>query len=83
MRGAAGVNRAQVTRLTNPLFELFGEAISAHDLILLLGGLFFNLETSKEEIHESIEAKKVKTPGFFFLLGAIVQIMLLDIIFQP
>lgn len=31
---------ARVTRLTNPLFEIFGQEISARDLILLLGGLF-------------------------------------------
>ncbi len=40
---------AQVTRLTNPLFELFGEAISARDLILLLR-VIFNLESQQKEI---------------------------------
>ncbi len=79
--GAAGVNR-RVTRLTNPLFELFGEAISARDLILLLGGLFLIWKASKE-IHESIEGEEegLKTRVSSFL-GAIVQIMLLDIIFS-
>ncbi len=48
---------ARVTRLTNPLFELFGEAISARDLILLLGGLFLIWKASKE-IHESIEGEE-------------------------
>lgn len=37
MRLALLASIAWVTRLTNPLFELFGEAISARDLILLLG----------------------------------------------
>ncbi|ESC03183.1 hypothetical protein SEEK0253_21225, partial [Salmonella enterica subsp. enterica serovar Kentucky str. 0253] len=37
--------------------ELFGEAISARDLILLLGGLFLIWKASKE-IHESIEGEE-------------------------
>ncbi|WP_430539896.1 TerC family protein, partial [Salmonella enterica] len=52
MRLALLASIAWVTRLTNPLFELFGEAISARDLILLLGGLFLIWKASKE-IHES------------------------------
>lgn len=61
---------------------MFGEAISARDLILLLGGLFLIWKASKE-IHESIEGEEegLKTRVSSFL-GAIVQIMLLDIIFS-
>ena len=82
MRLALLASIAWVTRLTNPLFELFGEAISARDLILLLGGLFLIWKASKE-IHESIEGEEegLKTRVSSFL-GAIVQIMLLDIIFS-
>ena len=56
--------------------------ISARDLILLLGGLFLIWKASKE-IHESIEGEEegLKTRVSSFL-GAIVQIMLLDIIFS-
>lgn len=73
---------AWVTRLTTPLFEIFEHAISARDLILLSGGLFLIWKASKE-IHESIEGEeeglKTNVHSFF---GAIVQIMLLDIIFS-
>ncbi|EGG0288518.1 TerC family protein [Shigella flexneri] len=69
-------------RLTNPLFTIFSQEISARDLILLLGGLFLIWKASKE-IHESIEGEEegLKTRVSSFL-GAIVQIMLLDIIFS-
>lgn len=73
---------AWVTRLTYPLFELFDHRVSARDLILLLGGLFLIWKASKE-IHESIEGEEegLKTNAHSFF-GAIVQIMLLDIIFS-
>lgn len=73
---------AWVIRLTNPLFTVFGQEISARDLILLLGGLFLIWKACKE-IHESIEGEeeglKTNVHSFF---GAIFQIMLLDIIFS-
>ena len=77
-----GLAGARVTRLTNPLFTIFSQEISARDLILLLGGLFLIWKASKE-IHESIEGEEegLKTRVSSFL-GAIVQIMLLDIIFS-
>jgi predicted tellurium resistance membrane protein TerC len=73
---------AWVIRLTHPLFSVMDYSISARDLILLLGGLFLIWKASKE-IHETIEGSEeehnTKVHGFF---GAIVQIMLLDIIFS-
>ena len=73
---------AWVVRLTHPLFTLFDHAFSARDLILLFGGLFLIWKASKE-IHETIEGEeeslKTNVHSFF---GAIVQIMLLDIIFS-
>lgn len=73
---------AWVIRLTDPLFTLMDHAFSARDLILLFGGLFL-LWKSSMEIHESIEGGEGehKTSVHSFA-GAIVQIMVLDIIFS-
>lgn len=57
MRLALLASIAWVTRLTNPLFTIFSQEISARDLILLLGGLFLIWKASKE-IHESIEGEE-------------------------
>lgn len=82
MRLALLASIAWVIRLTHPLFTVLDHAISARDLILLLGGLFLIWKASKE-IHETIEGTEeehhTKVHSF---LGAIVQIMLLDIIFS-
>ncbi|MBV7404147.1 TerC family protein [Enterobacter sp. ENT03] len=82
MRLALLASIAWVIRLTTPLFEVMGHAVSARDLILLLGGLFLIWKASKE-IHESIEGEEegLQTNVHSFM-GAIVQIMLLDIIFS-
>lgn len=73
---------AWITRLTTPLFDVFDHAVSARDLILFFGGVFLIWKASKE-IHETIEGEEesLKTNVNSFL-GAIVQIMLLDIIFS-
>lgn len=82
MRLALLASIAWVSRLTQPLFTIMGNEISIRDLILLLGGLFLLWKASKE-IHESIEghAESINTNVHSFF-GAIVQIMLLDIIFS-
>lgn len=73
---------AWVIRLTEPLFILFEQSISMRDLILFFGGLFLIWKASKE-IHESIEGdeERIKTNVHSFF-GAIIQIMMLDIIFS-
>jgi predicted tellurium resistance membrane protein TerC len=73
---------AWMTHLIHPLFSVMGHAFSARDLILTLGGVFLIWKASKE-IHESIEGEEegIKTNVHSFF-GAIVQIMLLDIIFS-
>ncbi|QEP91905.1 TerC family protein [Klebsiella pneumoniae] len=83
MRLALLASIARVVKLTNPLFTVFGQEISFRDLILLLGGLFLIWKASKEIHDESIEGEEegLKTNVHSFL-GAIVQIMLLDIIFS-
>ncbi|RNM04034.1 TerC family protein [Dickeya undicola] len=73
---------AWVIKLTNPLFSVFGQDVSARDLILFLGGLFLIWKSSKE-IHETIEGgAEDHTSQVHSFFGAIVQIMLLDIIFS-
>lgn len=73
---------AWVIRLTDPLFTLMDHAFSARDLILLLGGLFL-LWKSSMEIHETIEGGDAENNvNVHSFIGAIVQIMLLDIIFS-
>ncbi|WP_158783986.1 TerC family protein [Pantoea sp. BAV 3049] len=73
---------AWVIRLTHPLFTLMDHSFSARDLILLFGGLFL-LWKSSQEIHETIEGSEEEhTTNVNSFAGAIVQIMLLDIIFS-
>ena len=72
-----------LTRLTAPLFVLFGHEISGRDLVLLTGGLFL-LGKSTYEIHDKLEgheghAVKKVAPS---LASVLVQIMLLDIVFS-
>jgi len=84
-----------IMSLTKPLFNLAGLigvtdkdwveklAISGHDLILILGGLFL-IYKSTSEIHERFEGgddeeTNVKQTSFW---STIVQIVLLDIVFS-
>ena len=72
-----------VIRLTEPLFDLFGLAISGRDIILILGGLFL-LGKSTLEIHDKLEGKSGRSSAKVraTFTGVIVQITLLDIIFS-
>ena len=82
MRLALLASIAWVIRLTEPLFTVAGHGISMRDLILLLGGLFLIWKASKE-IHETIEGIDTEhTSNVSSFFAAIVQIMLLDIIFS-
>ncbi len=73
-----------IMRLIEPWFSVLGQEISGRDIILIVGGLFL-LAKSTFEIHGSLEGigghgspiKKVPT-----FAGAIVQILLLDIVFS-
>lgn len=74
---------AWLIRLTAPLFEILGHAISGRDIMLIAGGLFL-LGKSTLEIHDKLEAKEVqstvqKSASF---RSVIIQIMLLDIVFS-
>lgn len=77
---------AFIVRLTDPLFELFGQAFSWRDLILIAGGLFLVWKAT-QEIHHSVDPD----PGPDNLNPAVIstsvasvigQILLLDIIFS-
>ena len=69
--------------LTTPLFSVFHQDISGHDLILIAGGLFL-LGKSALEIHEQLEGEEghasAKVRAAF--ASVIVQILLLDIVFS-
>ncbi|GAA3787139.1 TerC family protein [Sphaerisporangium flaviroseum] len=72
-----------VVRLTEPLFQVFGQGISGRDLILILGGLFL-LGKSAFEIGDSLEGapghSSSKVAASF--TAVILQIMVLDIVFS-
>ena len=73
-----------ITRLTYPLFELFGQPFSWRDLILIGGGLFL-IAKATHEIHQKIEGAggepSLKRAATSFG-GVIAQIMVLDIVFS-
>ncbi|MGQ0503671.1 MAG: TerC family protein [Panacagrimonas sp.] len=78
---------AWMASLIEPLFTVSMFPVSGRDLVLFFGGLFL-LWKATVEIHESLEggddessvgAPKRKAPSYW---GAIVQIMILDIVFS-
>ncbi len=74
---------AWMMRLTNPLFEVLGQALSGRDLILLFGGLFL-LWKSAQEIWDSLEGVDDETSirpvqGYYMVLA---QIAIIDIVFS-
>jgi len=72
-----------IMRLTEPLFEIFGQQVSGRDLILMVGGLFL-LTKSTREIHERLEGEEDgRTAGkIHSFAGVLVQIALLDVVFS-
>ncbi|MFM2484764.1 TerC family protein [Celerinatantimonas yamalensis] len=82
MRLALLTLAAWLSHLVSPLFYLGAHGISARDLLLLFGGLFL-LWKATTEIYETLEGAEEhivrRTPSFW---SAIVQIMLLDIVFS-
>ena len=71
--------------LTKPWFSVMAHDISGRDLVLIFGGLFL-LYKSVSEIHESLEgatdAANQTTRAVTSFAGAIIQIMILDIVFS-
>ena len=72
-----------IMQLTQPLFTLFGNAVSGRDLILLAGGMFL-IGKSTFEIHEKLEsiehARSARVAANFSAI--ILQIILIDIVFS-
>lgn len=71
--------------LTQPLFELFGQAFSLRDLILIAGGLFLIVKAT-QEVHAEIEGEE-HTPTHASVASAsfsaiIAQIIIIDAIFS-
>ena len=73
-----------IMRLTQPLFSLWGHAVSGRDLILIVGGLFL-LTKSTREIHHTMEGDgdgATRATKAVTLRGVLIQIAILDMIFS-
>lgn len=72
-----------LTRLTAPLFSVFGHGFSGRDLVMIAGGLFL-LWKSVHEIHGTVEGEEgVRTEKKVTSLGAVIaQIVVIDIVFS-
>ncbi|MGG9972748.1 TerC family protein [Ferruginibacter sp. SUN002] len=73
-----------IMKLNNDLFNVFGQGISAKDLILILGGLFLLYKSSKEIYHkmegeQGNKTNKIKAASF---AQVIFQILLMDMVFS-
>lgn len=78
---------AVIVSLTDPVIELFGNALSWRDIILIAGGLFLVWKATRE-IHESVDPGRnagAASPASAVatgLAGSIVQIVMLDLVFS-
>ncbi|MGR3890611.1 TerC family protein [Pseudomonas sp. 1152_12] len=77
---------AFIVQLTTPVFEIFGQAFSWKDMILIAGGLFLVWKATTE-IHHSMdpEPEEKQTVSNTVTIGfaaAIGQILLLDLVFS-
>jgi predicted tellurium resistance membrane protein TerC len=72
-----------IARLTEPLVNIYGHALSGRDLILLLGGLFL-IAKATYELHERLEGESGHGSGRVAasFASVIAQVMLLDIVFS-
>jgi predicted tellurium resistance membrane protein TerC len=75
-----------IVQLTEPVFTLFDHAFSWRDLILIAGGLFLVWKATKE-IHHTVDPTDHKENMVgnalqMTLGGAIMQILLLDLVFS-
>ena len=74
-----------LARLTAPWFTVFGMEISGRDVVLILGGLFLFWKATTEigeQMEGPAEEDEIKIKVVTSYVGAIVQIMLIDIVFS-
>src|SRR5215472_16776641 len=77
---------AWIISLTQPLFELFGHAVSWRDIVLIAGG-FFLLYKGTREVHHALEGderagENDQAHQRVSFAGVITQIMLFDVVFS-
>ncbi len=77
---------AYIVQLTAPVFEMFGQAFSWKDMILIAGGLFLVWKATTE-IHHSMdvkteEEKTLAATVSLSMTAAIAQILMLDLVFS-
>lgn len=76
---------AWIVGLTAPVFEMFGQAYSWRDLILIAGGLFLVWKATKE-IHHKVDpdahADNVTGKVSLGFAAAVGQVLLLDLVFS-
>jgi predicted tellurium resistance membrane protein TerC len=72
-----------IIELVEPLFTVWGQAISGRDLILIAGGLFL-IYKSTSEIHQSLEGSEghASTAVKSTFSAVILQIMVVDMVFS-
>ncbi len=75
-----------IVQLTHPVFSLFGRDFSWRDVILIAGGLFLVWKATKE-IHHTVDPEDHRDTMVgetleLGLAGAVVQILLLDMVFS-
>ncbi|AEI14886.1 Integral membrane protein TerC [Flexistipes sinusarabici DSM 4947] len=72
-----------LSKITQPLFSLFGNTFSAREIVLLGGGLFLLFKGTKE-IHALVEEDtEVKEEKVLATMGKVVaQIVLMDLVFS-
>lgn len=75
---------AWLTRLSQPLFSVFGHAVSVHDLVLIAGGLFLMVKSVRELSRMAADPLGTGTAqvGQVSLASVILQIPLIDIVFS-
>ncbi|MFN4121849.1 MAG: TerC family protein [Flavobacteriales bacterium] len=76
---------AWIAGLTGELFRIVDFAVSGRDLILFAGGVFLLVKTSLEILHKingRDELKPGETPKFISFSSAILQIILIDLVFS-